>query len=323
MTRDIIGKLRDHLAEPVETECAVVYLLAEVRKILEREKPDPKPFALWMHCHWALHVNLTRTPTTIAFLHRVDDFVTATVKCPDFIFEDTDGLLHLVECKGTQTGRSQLQSQLNNGIEQKRSILFVDEANHVSQRIVGGLYIASFDAPDQSSISISDPPPEGGIIATINAEATLFLHDIVARGSLARQFELVGSPEMAMTIRAHREDRERVSYNVADRLGTLEARIQTLPGADGQWIGRVVNMPFPRRVETDQGSFGGVRLIHAVDRRFLGNMWRFDGTAETLDRALPATDFLSLGWSWEESQYGASVYQDGAFLSAISLVERL
>jgi hypothetical protein len=79
MTKDIIGKLRDHLAGPVDTECAVVYLLAEVRKILEREKPDPKPFALWMHCHWALHVNLTKTLTTEAFLHRVDDFVTATV----------------------------------------------------------------------------------------------------------------------------------------------------------------------------------------------------------------------------------------------------
>jgi hypothetical protein len=79
MTKDIMGKLRDHLGRQVDTECAVVYLLAEVRKILERERPDPKPFALWMHCHWALHVNLARTPTTVAFLRRVDDFVTATV----------------------------------------------------------------------------------------------------------------------------------------------------------------------------------------------------------------------------------------------------
>jgi hypothetical protein len=69
----------DHLAKPVDSECAVVYLLAEVRKILEREKPEPKPFALWMYCHWALHINLSVTPTTIALLQHIDDFVTATV----------------------------------------------------------------------------------------------------------------------------------------------------------------------------------------------------------------------------------------------------
>ena len=47
MNKDITRKLRNHLSQPVNTECAVVYLLAEVRKILERDKLDPKPFALW------------------------------------------------------------------------------------------------------------------------------------------------------------------------------------------------------------------------------------------------------------------------------------
>jgi len=51
MTKDIIAKLHEHLSRPVDTECTVVYLLAEVRKILERDKPDPKPIALWMYCH--------------------------------------------------------------------------------------------------------------------------------------------------------------------------------------------------------------------------------------------------------------------------------
>jgi len=79
MTRDIISKLRDQLSRPVDTECAVVYLLAEVRKILDREKQEHKPFALWMYCHWALHVNLTHTPTTLSFLKPVDDFIVNTV----------------------------------------------------------------------------------------------------------------------------------------------------------------------------------------------------------------------------------------------------
>jgi hypothetical protein len=33
VTKDIIGKLRDHLSQPVNTECTVMYLLAGIRKI--------------------------------------------------------------------------------------------------------------------------------------------------------------------------------------------------------------------------------------------------------------------------------------------------
>ena len=79
MTKDIIGKLREHLSKPVDTECSVVYLLAEIRKLLDRDKPDPKPFALWMYCHWALHVDLTKSNTTRRFLKQVDDFITSIV----------------------------------------------------------------------------------------------------------------------------------------------------------------------------------------------------------------------------------------------------
>src|SRR2546426_10116453 len=74
MIKDITEKLRKHLAGGVRTECRVVYLLAEIRKILEEEKPDPRPMALWMFCHWALHVNLSRSGTTAHFLEQIDAF---------------------------------------------------------------------------------------------------------------------------------------------------------------------------------------------------------------------------------------------------------
>ncbi len=79
MKHDIVKKLRAHLAQPVNTECGVVYLLAEIRKILEKDRPDPKPFALWMYCHWALHVNLSNTNTTQHFLEQIDTYVSHTV----------------------------------------------------------------------------------------------------------------------------------------------------------------------------------------------------------------------------------------------------
>ena len=54
----IVDKLRAAISEPVDSECKVVYILAETRKLLETYPPDPLPFALKLYCHWALHVDL-------------------------------------------------------------------------------------------------------------------------------------------------------------------------------------------------------------------------------------------------------------------------
>lgn len=78
MTKDIIQKIRKHLEKPVDTECGVVYLLAQVRKVVEDE-PKPRPFALWLHSNWALHVDLSRPNTTLDFLRRIDEFIVSRV----------------------------------------------------------------------------------------------------------------------------------------------------------------------------------------------------------------------------------------------------
>jgi len=92
MTPDILSKIAAHLKKPIRSEASVVYLLAQVRKVLDKERPDPKPFALWLHCHWALHVELTDPRTTKEILERVDAFTMDTVSG----FEGT-GRLSLVE----------------------------------------------------------------------------------------------------------------------------------------------------------------------------------------------------------------------------------
>ena len=79
MTKDIVGKLLKHLSKPIDDEPSVVYLLAEVRKLLARDDPTHSNGALWMYCHWALHVDLTLPGTTMDFLKRVDRWITNTV----------------------------------------------------------------------------------------------------------------------------------------------------------------------------------------------------------------------------------------------------
>jgi len=79
MTKDIVSKLRQHLSKPIDSECGVVYLMAELRKLLQRDDKDHKNGILWMYCHWALHVDLTNPGTTREFLTTVDRWVTNTV----------------------------------------------------------------------------------------------------------------------------------------------------------------------------------------------------------------------------------------------------
>jgi hypothetical protein len=79
MTKDIVGKLAALLREPIDSEYKVVYLLAEVRKLLERDDHDHNMGSLWMYCHWALHVDLESPKTTERFLEKVDRWITNTV----------------------------------------------------------------------------------------------------------------------------------------------------------------------------------------------------------------------------------------------------
>jgi hypothetical protein len=79
MTKDIVGKLMQHLAKSIDDEPSLVYLLAQVRKLLDRDNPKDSLGALRMYCHWALHVDLTRPATTMDFLRRVECWVTNTV----------------------------------------------------------------------------------------------------------------------------------------------------------------------------------------------------------------------------------------------------
>lgn len=96
----IVDKLRGLLSGPVDSECKVVYLLAECRKLLEKYPRDPAPFALKLYCHWALHIDLDHPNVTQGFLERVErhaqsvlngttDFWLEHEMLREFVFLDT------------------------------------------------------------------------------------------------------------------------------------------------------------------------------------------------------------------------------------------
>jgi hypothetical protein len=60
VTPDIIRKLAGELDEGITTEVQVVYLLAGIRKLIERDKIEEQYAGLKFHCDWALHSSMDR-----------------------------------------------------------------------------------------------------------------------------------------------------------------------------------------------------------------------------------------------------------------------
>lgn len=76
MTKDIIAKMRDELDKGVDSEVQVVYLMAAIRKLIERDGCDAPFGALPFHCNWVLHSKLDQS-AAVKLLLKFDAIVGA------------------------------------------------------------------------------------------------------------------------------------------------------------------------------------------------------------------------------------------------------
>ena len=60
MRDEIVGKLRTELKKGIGTEAQAVYLMAEIRKVLEHDAAQQTYSALYLYCSWVLHTELDR-----------------------------------------------------------------------------------------------------------------------------------------------------------------------------------------------------------------------------------------------------------------------
>lgn len=60
MQSAIIAKLKQEFAEPISTERQVVYILVEIRKLVELVGSKAKYDALWFHASWAVHPRMNQ-----------------------------------------------------------------------------------------------------------------------------------------------------------------------------------------------------------------------------------------------------------------------
>ena len=76
MRNEIIDKLRRELSSHICTEPQVVYILVEIRKLLDQEDVRDKYRTLEFYCDWALHPHLTRNKVAHQVVKEFDDVAT-------------------------------------------------------------------------------------------------------------------------------------------------------------------------------------------------------------------------------------------------------
>lgn len=118
----ILAKLERLLAHGIRSEAEAVYLMVEVRKLLEHQGARQQYEYLTFHCDWALHATLDRNPTAQRILKLFDAaniHLKAGVKrdqLPDFLRMEIERIsnMHYFE--------QQFESFLHkNGLPQLRS----------------------------------------------------------------------------------------------------------------------------------------------------------------------------------------------------------
>lgn len=81
MQHSIVAKLREHLEDGIDTEPEVVYLLCEIRKLLDYHNVGASP--LRMFCNWAVHVDLHKPGTVQHLVLRIDEVLTNFFEHPE------------------------------------------------------------------------------------------------------------------------------------------------------------------------------------------------------------------------------------------------
>lgn len=125
-------------------------------------------------------------------------------KAPDFVGRDVNGVWHVLECKGTQSGRSSRKKQLGQpgasptgAIAQKRTINF--PSAYTGQRLASGLVIG-VSGGAASSLKIIDPPRDEAL--AVDEGRIADAEEALERANLAQSLRLAGFAASGLAVSA-------------------------------------------------------------------------------------------------------------------------
>jgi hypothetical protein len=154
-------------------------------------------------------------------------------KAPDFVIKDNSGKWHVLECKGTQSGRGWRNQFLRNALSQKQVIQIVGSMR--GERLAAGLAISNEDDKHPTEMRIVDP--DGDPLITIGDQQSDEIDLAAHRIAIARAFGTVGLNEMAIELSLPSDtggagdflrpaETSRLRVRRSDRLGRARQQIQ-------------------------------------------------------------------------------------------------
>lgn len=117
-------------------------------------------------------------------------------KCPDFVIEDMHGILHILECKGTQSGRKYLARAMQTGLQQKHGIKLPKLLR--GENLVIGILLTGEGNSQNSQIVVIDPEIEP--LTLVQKADAKKVKEVLARLRLARALSLSGFPRTAFEL---------------------------------------------------------------------------------------------------------------------------
>ena len=115
-------------------------------------------------------------------------------KCPDFVCWKPVGSFHVVECKGTQSGKTTSSKQIATAQGQKTTINF--PANRQGERIACGMKIEFEGSVRGSELFVADPDYKS--VLDVEDSRIEFAEDTMIRGLTSRVLGISGLPLTAL-----------------------------------------------------------------------------------------------------------------------------
>ena len=204
-------------------------------------------------------------------------------KSPDFIAVDNSGLIHVVECKGSQAAWRPLRRAMSRGRPQKRNVAVPAAVR--GSRIVAGLFIPQWGSRGAARMHFIDPPVRRTLARLRTVEPTTLAMGIV-QIFLAKHLALLGlasaADQMALTPVSALAELDltstiEASGLVSDRGGeVIQQAEQRAVDGEGRTVVRRVTARFPRRtVERLAVRGGAFRHISGLARAPKTAGWRF------------------------------------------------
>jgi hypothetical protein len=243
-------------------------------------------------------------------------------KAPDFVFSDRAGLLHVVECKGGQSGSGARDRQLSyvtskgepsGGVVQKRMVLL--PGNLQGQRLACGLTLAQSGKSGTSSLKIVDPEYVSEF--DLSTMDKTMIYDPIERAGFARLLRGAGFSAAAAAVAApsgtsaransserlptptlRRSSRRLINRrNAAARAELMARGVPTFSIADTTLAGREIALVLPLPLTIDGAIYRRVIIRQGVTFDLIGDVRERGLTEEvlpSLGRAKADTDRISL-----------------------------